>query len=128
MTVVDDYIDARAPEGAITTALAPSSLSLDLTINPAAAYDTAAKRAAVETVLHQLCALVNASRYPDVSDPLGIKPAPGTALLYNSEIRTTIGLHMEQFVVTDVNADGTGLSNVPVAISQAIRVGTVTWV
>lgn len=125
VTTVDAYLEPRAPEGASPAATAPVGVAVTLTINPATAYDTAAQRAAVVTALHALMARKNRERQRDI---FGAVAAIGTVTVYNSELRTTIGSIMEQFTLTSVNGDGTGLSNVPLTAAQAAYLSTVTWV
>lgn len=124
VTTVQAELDDRAPIGADPTATAPAAVALTLTINDGAGY-TASDRAAVEDDLHALCAAINRRRQKDVRNP---PYAVGSARLYNSEIRNTIGQTMEVFTLDSVQGDGTGLSNVTLTAGQAIHLGVVTWV
>jgi uncharacterized phage protein gp47/JayE len=112
VTAVQEAIDERRPVTAAVTVVAPVAQAIDLTI--AVEPDTAAVRAAVEAEL--------AALFADEGEPGGtIKNSVLRATLSQAEGETS-------HVLSNVDGDASGLSDVVVGANAIPVLGTVTWV
>tara|TARA_R100001086_G_scaffold133667_3_gene69464 strand:- start:5645 stop:6736 length:1092 start_codon:yes stop_codon:yes gene_type:complete len=105
------YIEPLIPVG--VTALyvtAPTGDPIDMTI--ALGDDTTANRAAVTA---ELVALFQR---------LG---EPGGADIVNSKVRQAIGRGSEDYTLSDLNGDGTGLDDITQGASSLVYLGAITW-
>lgn len=122
ITTVSTYVQARrclTQDLTVGSDMTTTSALLTISLDPDPAdpdTDTSDNRTAVEAALNALWAREAGNRNAD-----------GTLTIENSKIRNAIGEAVDVFTLTDVDGDGTGLSDVT-ASERSVVVHSITWV
>jgi len=111
VTTAQTYLAARIPVTVdVLTVAAPTAAPINMTIE--LTTDTTAARAAVTA---------------QVNDMFQRLAAPGGASIENSEVRAAIARGDEKFDLTNLNADGTGNSDLAQGATSLMHLGAITW-